>query len=106
MPEVAQIEEWKQKYGELVSLEFEGQEFVFRAPRRVEYDRWLSRSKEDSTEAARELAQSCVLTDAKEMFAAIERKAALLNAPGGFVDAITELAGLEKGGVKTTKKKL
>lgn len=106
MPEAAQVEEWKQKHGELVCLEFDGQEFVFRAPRRAEYDRWLTRSREDSTEAGRQLAQDCVLTDAKNMFAAIDTKPALLSAAGGFVDAITELAGLEKGGVKTTKKKL
>lgn len=102
------IEELKQQHGnDLTELEYEGHSFIFRKPKRQEYDRWLQRSNEDRTSAARELAQSCIVSpSAQEMFELIDLYPALLQAPNGFVDVITELAGLSKTGVLATKKKL
>lgn len=103
-----QVAELKAQHGQdLVSLDFQGTEYVFRKPKRQEYDRWLQRNGEDRITAARELAQACcVAPSAAEMFAAVDAYPAFLQAPGGIVDAVTELAGLTKTGVEATKKKL
>jgi hypothetical protein len=106
--EQKQIDELKSIHGkDLVSVEYEGVECVFRKPKRQEYDRWLASSRDDSTVAGRELVQSCVVyPSAVEALAHIDLYPALLAAPGGYVDSITELAGLGKTGVLSTKKKL
>lgn len=103
-----QIQELKAQHGnDLAEVEFHGQSFVFRKPKRAEYDYWIKKVSEDATQAGRELSQQCIVfPSAAEMFAAIDETPALLRAQNGFVDTITELAGLTKGGILATKKKL
>lgn len=101
------IAKLKSEHGDVRVITFpDGSEFVFRRPKRSEYDLWQdSKDKEISrSAAARQLAQACLVTPGYgELLAALEQWAGGLLCADGILDTIVTMAG-GLGGVVAVKK--
>lgn len=81
--------------------------FVFRKPKRQEYNRWFDKRRDAPTEAATELAQSCLVhPERAEYIAALDKRPALLMQDQGFLDVCTDLAGADENSPTKPKKKI
>lgn len=101
----AAIAQLKAKYGEsLILYEYEGNALVLRCPSRHEHARWLDKQVEGKrSEAARELAQCCVVSpDGPALAVLLDKYPALLTRRNGLVDVLLDLAGAD--GEPTVKK--
>ncbi len=101
-----QVEELKARHGDnLVGLTAsDGTTLVFKRPSRSDFDRWVD-GQGRGTEAARELAQSClVYPDRDGMISLLDRLPGVLMCHNGILDTITKSAGYESG--TTSVKKL
>jgi hypothetical protein len=101
----ATIAKLKAQYGDsLASYEYEGNALVLRCPSRHEHARWLDKQVDGKrSEAARELAQCCVVyPDSAALTALLDKYPALLTRRNGLVDVLLDLAGAD--GEPTVKK--
>lgn len=100
-----QIADLKAKHGDnlMQVIAPDGSVCVFRAPKRGEYDRWFDK-RDGGSSVSRELAQSClVYPDRDGMIAVLDKYPALLVGKGGFVDTITDMAGMTTAGAESKK---
>jgi hypothetical protein len=103
----AAIAKLKAEHGDVAVANFpDGSQFVFRRPKRAEYDLWQDSKDRDVSRStsARQLAQACLLTPGYgELLAALEQWAGALLCSDGILDALVGMAG-GIGGVVTVKK--
>lgn len=100
------IEDLKQKHGDkLIAVSSKsGDVLVFRAPKRLEYDRWMDTREEKGTVAAVTLAKQTIVHPGRdELMRVLEEQPAILMCKGGIFDAISMLAGLEDEAVEIKK---
>ena len=104
----ALISQLKSAHGdELGAVEYDGTMFVFKKPKRQEYNRWFDKRRDAPSEAASELTQSCLVHPAREAFiAALDKRPALLMQEQGFLDVCTDLAGADENAKGKPKKKI
>lgn len=96
MLDQAKIAELKAAHSDLICIEVQdGQQLVFRKPKRLEFDQWFDNQAKGS-QAALSLAQQClVYPTPQEFMAALEKYPGVLTCKSGIADSITDLAGAD-----------
>lgn len=97
------IAELKAAHADLICIEVaDGQQMVFRKPKRLEFDQWFDAQSKGS-QAALALSQQClVYPTPQEYMAVLEKYPGVLMCKNGIADSITDLAGAD--GSATSKK--
>lgn len=104
MLDQAKIAELKAAHPDLICIEVQdGQQLVFRKPKRLEFDQWFDNQGKGS-QAALGLAQQCLVYPTPQDFMTVlEKYPGVLMCKNGIADSITDLAGADGS---TTSKKL
>lgn len=99
MPQLddAKIQELKSQHKELIAVRTsDGQDLVFRKPKRLEFDQWFDNRNE--TSAGLSLAQQClVYPTLQEFMGVLDERPGILMCKNGVVDSITDMAGADGG---------
>jgi hypothetical protein len=91
------IQELKSLHGDLVAVSAKGgNPLIFKRPARADFDRWHDYTGDSKTDAARVLAQSCLVhPDRDGMMVELEKFPGLLVCRDGILDTIVALAGFK-----------